>query len=70
MNDREERRQGAIPAGLCGMCRHVRVITSDRGSRFIMCELSKTDPRFRRYPALPVVACEGYERRESGTGAD
>jgi hypothetical protein len=70
MNDRDERRQDAIPAGLCDTCRHVRVITSDRGSRFIMCELAKTDPRFRRYPALPVLACQGYERRESETGAD
>lgn len=26
-----------------------------------MCRLSETDPRFQKYPALPVVRCEGYE---------
>jgi hypothetical protein len=62
MNDRDERRQAGVPPGLCASCCHARAITSDRGTRFIMCELSKTDPRFRRYPSLPVVACDGYER--------
>lgn len=63
MNDRDKSRQAEVPAGLCDTCRHERIITSDRASRFVMCELSKTDPRFRRYPALPVVACDGYELR-------
>lgn len=26
-----------------------------------MCELSRTDPAFRRYPPLPVRACDGHE---------
>ena len=46
--------------GLCGRCEHSRVIESARGSRFYLCRLSETDPRFRRYPQLPVVECEGY----------
>jgi hypothetical protein len=29
-----------------------------------MCELSKTDPRFEKYPRLPVLACVGFEARE------
>lgn len=33
---------------------------SGRGSRFYLCELSKEDPRFRKYPVLPVRVCEGY----------
>jgi hypothetical protein len=41
---------------------HARVITSDRGSRFVMCDLSKTDDRFARYPGLPVLGCRGYQR--------
>jgi hypothetical protein len=64
MDDREERRQAPIPAGLCDSCRHARIVTSDRGSRFVMCELSKTDPTFPRYPPLPVRACRGYERTD------
>jgi hypothetical protein len=26
-----------------------------------MCELSKTDATFPRYPRLPVLQCRGYE---------
>jgi hypothetical protein len=26
--------------------------------------LSATDPRFSKYPRLPVLHCDGYERRE------
>jgi hypothetical protein len=25
-----------------------------------MCELSKTDDRFRKYPATPIIECPGY----------
>jgi hypothetical protein len=31
---------------------------------FRLCERSTTDPRFPRYPNLPVVRCSGYERAE------
>lgn len=34
---------------------------SDRGSVFYQCRLALTDPRFVKYPALPVVACRGFE---------
>ena len=47
--------------GLCLTCQFSRVVTSDRGSRFYFCERSKTDPRFPKYPPLPVLACAGYE---------
>ena len=47
--------------GLCATCRHARRIVSDRGSTFVLCELSRTDARFVRYPHLPVVACTGFE---------
>jgi hypothetical protein len=36
-------------------------MTSDRGSVFYLCELSKVDPRFPKYPRLPVIECGGYE---------
>jgi hypothetical protein len=51
----------APPPGLCGTCRHARVITTDRGSRFWLCQRSASDPRFPRYPALPVARCPGFE---------
>jgi len=48
-------------AGLCAACRHARVITSARESVFVLCERSRTDPAFARYPRLPVLECIGFE---------
>jgi hypothetical protein len=47
--------------GLCGECRNVRVVESRRGSRFFLCQLSDVDPRFPKYPRLPVLRCRGYQ---------
>ena len=46
--------------GLCGTCAHARVIDSGR-STFYLCQRALTDPRFHRYPTLPVMACSGYQ---------
>jgi len=52
----------SVPAvGLCAACAYARVIKSRRGSRFWLCERSRTDPSFPRYPPLPVLACRGFE---------
>jgi hypothetical protein len=40
---------------------HARRLVTARGSRFLFCELSRTNPRFPRYPNLPVLACDGFE---------
>jgi hypothetical protein len=50
-------------AGLCHACAYARVIASDRGSAFTLCVLARTDPRFPKYPRLPVVRCEGFVER-------
>jgi hypothetical protein len=55
-------------AGLCASCMHARTIESSKGATFIRCELSFTDPRFVRYPRLPVVRCEGYASRVDREG--
>ncbi len=55
------------PPGLCGACRHSRVIETARGSVFRLCERSTTDPRFPRYPNLPVLDCGGFEPVEIAT---
>lgn len=52
--------------GLCPSCRHVRVVTSARGSRFLRCGLAGKDPRLPKYPPQPVVACPGHEPAEPG----
>jgi hypothetical protein len=52
-----------IEAGLCEICTHARPIRSARGGRFLLCGLAAVDPRFRRYPPLPVLACPGFAQR-------
>ncbi len=52
------------PSGLCGHCAFCRAITTDR-STFYLCERSLTDPRYRKYPVLPVIACPGYAPRDA-----
>ncbi len=48
--------------GLCASCRHLVIVTSDRGSTFVQCGLAKTDPRFAKYPRLPVIECSGHDK--------
>ena len=50
--------------GLCFRCRHSRRITTPR-STFWLCGLAATDPRFAKYPRLPVLECIGYVPRDS-----
>jgi len=67
MNDRPPQRQAPPtgPAGLCSACLHVQLVHSSRGSTFYLCRLSLSDPRFPRYPPLPVVSCAGFVPRET-----
>jgi len=60
MADRPEPGQ-PDPAGLCATCRFAEAVVSARGSRFLLCLRSKTDPDFPKYPRLPVLRCRGYE---------
>lgn len=50
----------SVDPGLCGRCKHARRIESAKGSVFWQCTLAKTDPRFRKYPPLPVLECPGF----------
>ena len=61
MDDSPKPEQGAR-WGLCASCAHARVIESDRGSAFVQCGLAKDDPRYRRYPHVPVLRCEGHTK--------
>ena len=47
--------------GLCSSCRHRQENRNDRGSVFLYCRKSESDPRFPKYPPLPVRACAGHE---------
>ena len=43
-------------------------MVSDRGSVFYLCELSKVDARFPKYPRLPVLRCAGYDKQNELDG--
>lgn len=70
MSDDALRRHLAPPVpavGLCASCANVRVVRSGKGSTFFLCELSKTDPAFPKYPRLPVLRCRGYTPETAGS---
>jgi len=52
--------EGSV-AGLCAECVHARPVTSARGSTFWLCGRSAEDPRYPKYPRLPVLRCPGFE---------
>ena len=49
--------------GLCDSCRLQRIVRTGRGSVFTLCERSRIDPAFPKYPRVPVAECSGYEPR-------
>lgn len=55
---------GSKSIGLCATCRHARPVDTPR-NRFWLCARSASDPRFAKYPQLPVLECPGYEPGES-----
>ncbi len=63
MSDARQQTHDAQAAGLCADCLHSRRIESAHGSVFILCNLSLSDPRFPKYPRLPVLSCDGYKKK-------
>jgi hypothetical protein len=55
--------RGKPVAGLCDTCALQRKVPNTRGSTFSLCNRSREDPSYPRYPRLPVLDCAGYERR-------
>jgi len=43
-------------------------VVNRRGSTFYRCGRADWDERFPRYPALPVLECNGYEQAGPDTG--
>jgi hypothetical protein len=63
MGDTNKARTTQEGAGLCADCIHARTVESIRGSVFFLCELSRTDSRFPKYPRLPVLTCAGFKEK-------
>lgn len=52
------------PIGLCRQCLHAREIPHPRGGpSYWTCALAAKDPRFPKYPRLPVLRCGGHEAK-------
>jgi hypothetical protein len=66
MNSHSEPMARDPRVGLCGDCRHAESVVSARGSVFCLCRRSFSDPTFRKYPAIPVIVCGGYEAEQRG----
>jgi len=60
----DEKRATPKELGLCADCVNAQRMQSSKGSVFLFCALSKTDPRFAKYPRLPVLSCSGYARSD------
>ena len=52
-----------VPAGLCDTCAHQKLVHTTRGSTFSLCERSREDKRYPKYPPVPVVRCPGHAPR-------
>lgn len=50
---------------LCETCTWMREIRTPKGSRFLLCEHSKSDPAYAKYPPQPIVRCFGYESKQT-----
>jgi hypothetical protein len=50
-----------LPTGLCATCQHQQVITSTRGSMFILCQQASQNWTLPKYPILPVLSCVAYQ---------
>jgi len=49
---------------LCETCQRMQEIITPKGSRFLLCQLSKTNSDYPKYPAQPIVRCVGYQPRD------
>jgi hypothetical protein len=49
---------------LCEICALMREIITSKGSRFLLCQLSKSDPAYPKYPPQPIVRCDGYRTKD------
>ena len=55
---------------LCETCAWMREVVTPKGSRFLLCRLSQTDPDYPKYPLQPVVRCDGYRKKEQAEGVE
>jgi hypothetical protein len=64
----EKQEPHPLNPGRCADCKFMRLVESERGSRFYLCRRSAEDASFPKYPRLPVLECRGYERKGAAMG--
>ena len=55
------------PVAVRDMHLDAKVVTP-KGSRFLLCQLSQTNPEYAKYPPQPVVRCDGHRKEEQAGG--
>jgi hypothetical protein len=53
-----------FPDALCHRCVHLRLVTSGKGSQFLMCQ----EPTLPKYPPQPVRACSRFSANTPAGG--
>ncbi len=48
---------------LCETCASMREVVTPKGSRFLLCQLSRMNPAYPKYPPQPVGRCDGHRPR-------
>ena len=61
-------RQVPMSRSLCETCALMREVVTPKGSSFLLCQLSQTNPEYAKYPPQPVVRCDGYRKKEQTEG--
>jgi hypothetical protein len=55
---------------LCETCAWMREVVTPKRSRFLLCQLSKPDTDYPKYPPQPVVRCVDYRKKEQTEGVE
>jgi hypothetical protein len=68
MGDSQPEYQVDSGVGLCSCCEHEVLTRSAKGALFRRCGLALRDPRYPKYPRLPVWSCAGWKVRPRDDG--
>jgi len=48
---------------ICNFCVFLRITKNERGGVFYMCQRSKIEAHFPKYPHQPMIKCAGFEKK-------
>jgi len=66
----ESKDNDTMIVSLCQSGSFANEIVSGKGSRFLLCQKSRSDLRFPKYPRQPVVACDGFVKKDATTNRE